>query len=124
MMFQSIRFIDEPIAPQFEKEPLLSKKPGCPNRFEWRGQVYEIVELVSEWHDYSRRGKMSQNMRLSHSTRASQKGSWGVGVDYYRVRTVTNQFFDLYYDRAPKSVDDRKGGWFLYRELRFIEDKV
>jgi hypothetical protein len=25
--------------------------------------------------------------------------------------------FDLYYDRAMKSVDDRKGQWFVYREL-------
>jgi hypothetical protein len=23
----------------------------------------------------------------------------------------------LYYDRAPKDIDRRKGGWFLFREL-------
>ena len=27
------------------------------------------------------------------------------------------QIFDIYYDRAIKSVDDRKGEWVLYREL-------
>jgi hypothetical protein len=29
----------------------------------------------------------------------------------------TGQIFDLYYDRAMKSVDKRKGQWFIYREL-------
>jgi hypothetical protein len=33
------------------------------------------------------------------------------------VRTHTGQVFDLYYDRAPKNADDRRGGWFLYREM-------
>jgi hypothetical protein len=33
------------------------------------------------------------------------------------VVTDTEQVFDIYYDRAVKNVDDRKGQWFLYREL-------
>jgi len=28
-----------------------------------------------------------------------------------------NQVFDIYYDRAMKNVDDRKGQWFIYREM-------
>ena len=47
-----------------------------------------------------------------------QRGSWGVGQDYYRVRTAEGRIFDLYYDRAPKNVFRRKGGWFLDREIR------
>lgn len=46
-----------------------------------------------------------------------RRGSWGVGQDYYRVRTSVGRFFDLYYDRAPKDADQRKGGWFLDKEL-------
>ena len=30
----------------------------------------------------------------------------------------TSQVFDIYYDRAMKSVDERKGQWFIYREMR------
>ena len=33
----------------------------------------------------------------------------------------TGQLFDLYYDRAMKNVDDRKGSWFTYRELSAVE---
>jgi hypothetical protein len=31
--------------------------------------------------------------------------------------TAGQRVFDLYYDRAMKNVDRRKGEWFLYREL-------
>ncbi len=66
---------------------------------------------------------MATNMRAEHAARASQRGSWGVGRDYYRVRTDTGQVFELYYDRAPKGSRDRKGAWFLDRELSDSEDK-
>jgi hypothetical protein len=29
-----------------------------------------------------------------------------------------SQIFDIYYDRAMKNIDDRKGQWFIYREMR------
>ncbi len=75
------------------------------------------LSVLSEWHDYRRRGNMARNMRPSHAALASQRGSWGVGQDYYRVRTSEGRIFDIYYDRAPKGSDERKGGWFVYREL-------
>ena len=43
-------------------------------------------------------------------------GSWGLGRDYYRVRTREGRIFDLYFDRRPKSADVA-GSWVLYREL-------
>lgn len=64
---------------------------------------------------------MAVNMRPEHAAVASRRGSWGVGRFYYRVRTDTGRVFDLYYDRAPKSADDRKGAWFLYREMSVTE---
>jgi hypothetical protein len=48
---------------------------------------------------------------------ALHRGSWGVGRYYFRVRTDTRQVFDIYYDRAPQNIEDRKGSWFLYREM-------
>jgi len=42
----------------------------------------------------------------------------GVGRFYFRVRVDGGQIYDIYYDRAPKDADRRKGQWFLYRELR------
>ena len=117
MALRPIRFIEEPIAVEFDKPPLLEKKPGRPDAFVWRGARYRVVELLAEWHDYRRRGYMAHNMSLAHKRIAERRGSWGVGQDYYRVRTAGGQIFDLYYDRAPKSIERRKGAWFLYREL-------
>ena len=115
------RFISEPIQAQFDLPPMLEKKPGCPDRFVWRGKTHQITEKLSEWHDYGRQGRMAHNMRPEHAVAAAQRGSWGVGRDYYRVRIETGQVFDLYYDRAPGKAGSRKGGWFLYREMPLSE---
>ena len=115
--FKPIHFIGEPVAVEFDEPPALEKKPGCPDRFVWQGRTYAVVELLSEWHDYGRRGRMAHNMRPSHLASAARRGSWGVGRFTFRVRTDTGQFFDLYYDRAPRDTGDRKGSWFLFREL-------
>jgi hypothetical protein len=116
-----VRFIEEPVEAVFDRPPLLEKNPGCPDGFIWRAKVYRIVETLTEWHDYKRRGRMARNMRPKHAAKAEQRGSWGVGLDYYRVRTDTGQVFDLYYDRAPRDVDRRKGDWHLYRELSPVD---
>jgi len=34
-----------------------------------------------------------------------------------RVRVESGRIFDLYYDRAPRKAEDRKGSWFLLREM-------
>lgn len=112
-----LRFISEPVTVYFEYLPVLEKKPGCPSGFFWRGQGFRIVETIAEWHDYERRGRSARNMRPTHLSHAAQRGSWGVGKYFFRVVTEEGRIFDLYYDRAPKDADHRKGGWFLFREL-------
>lgn len=111
------RFIAEEVEVDYDQVPSLEKKPGCPNRFLWQGEWYEIVEMLLEWHNYRRRGRMARNMQPQHAAVAENRGSWGVGRDYYRVRTQKGRVFELYFDRAPKDVDRRKGAWFLYREV-------
>lgn len=118
MELEPKRFIGESIEVEFDRPPMLEKKPGCPDRFSWREQTYQVVELLNEWHDYRRRGRMARNMKPEHAAVAQHRGSWGVGQDFYRVLTDAGRFFDLYFDRAPRSVDDRKGGWFLDKELQ------
>ncbi|MGD2156192.1 MAG: DUF6504 family protein [Anaerolineales bacterium] len=116
-----LRFISEPIQVQFEKPPTMEKKPGCPDRFIWRDETYQIINKLGEWFDYSRRGHMAYNMTPNHAATAELRGSWGVGRFYFRVQTSDERIFDLYYDRAPKNVDNRKGGWYLFRELSLKE---
>ncbi len=112
------RFIGERVTAVFNTPPALSKKPGCPDGFVWGDETFRVVELLEEWVDYGRRGRMAQNMQPEHAARAAQHGSWGVGRFFFRVVTDQNgRIFELYYDRAPKDADDRFGAWFLTREI-------
>jgi len=117
MDFKPGRFIGEQIQAQFGQPPKLEKIPGCPDGFVWRGKTYQIIELLNEWHDYGRQGRMANNMRPEHAAVASRRGSWGVGRDYFRVRTDTGGIYELYYDRSPSRSKSRKGGWFLFQEM-------
>jgi hypothetical protein len=119
--FRPIHFIGQGIEPRFDHPPVLEKKPGCPDGFLWQGKAFRVVELISEWHDYRRRGRMVRNMKPEHAAVAQHRGSWGVGQDYYRVLTDNGKIFDIYYDRSPKSADERKGAWFLDKELIRVE---
>ncbi len=121
MTLAAHRFIEEAIEVIFDQPPLLEKKPCCPNAFVWRGETYRVTELLAEWHDYARRGRMSKNMRPSHAA-AAGRGSWGVGVFHFQVRTDDGRFYEIYYDRAPQDADHRKGNWFLYREMVEAKD--
>ena len=122
MEWKPIRFIEEPVEVSFEQTPLLEKVPNCPSGFIWRETPFTIVELISEWHDYTRRGRMAHNMRPEHAAAAERRGSWGVGLAYFRIMTDSGRVFDLYYDRAPRDVHHRKGVWLLYQELQAFPD--
>jgi len=115
--FKPLRFIGESVEVQYDKDPTVEKKPGCPDRFVWDGELHHIDELLAEWHDYGRQGRMAHNMRPTHLSTASRRGSWGVGRDHYRVRTSGGRFFELYYDRAPTGAGKGKGVWLLFAEL-------
>ncbi len=112
-----IHFFGEPVEAIFHIPPALEKKPGAPDGFIWRGEDFQIVEVLNEWVDYQRHGRMARNMQPQHAATAARRGSWGVGLFYFRVRTAQGRIFDLYYDRAPKDADHRKGGWYLFQEL-------
>ncbi len=114
---RAIHFLDQPIEVSFDAPPVREKTPDCPNGFIWEGKTYRVVELLSSWSDFARRGKMARNMRPAHAEVASGRGSLNVGRFFFRVHVDTEQIFDLYYDRAMKNIDERKGQWFVYREL-------
>ena len=117
VIFVPIHFIGEEIQARFSQSPLRQKTPPCPYGFIWEDRLYQVTGKLSEWADFTRRGRMARNMRPAHLTTAEEHGSLGVGRFYFRVRVDTGQFFDLYYDREIRDVDDRLGHWFLYCEL-------
>lgn len=113
------RFLGEPITVEFDTPPQFSKKPNCPARIIWRGEVLTVEEKLEEWQDFKRRGRMAQNMRSVHLAAAEKRGSWGVGRTYFRVSVADGRRFEIYYDRAPKDADNRGGGWFITQEFFF-----
>ena len=119
---KALSFISERVEPLFEEGSGFEKRPLCPSGFEWRGHTYRIEECSREWRDYARRGKMAHNMRTSHLESAQKRGSRGVGRYYFRVRIDDGRVFDLYYDRAPRDTQDRKGSWHLLREMAREEE--
>ena len=116
-IYNPIHFLDQPVEVIFDTPPTREKTPDCPNGFTWEDKTYRVVEMLSSWSDFKRRGKMARNMRPAHAEVASSRGSLNVGRFYFRVKVDTGQIFDIYYDRAMKNVDERKGQWFIYREL-------
>ncbi|HUH97639.1 MAG TPA: DUF6504 family protein [Anaerolineales bacterium] len=112
-----LHFLDQPIDVLFDEPPARQKTPDCPDGFVWKEQTYRVAGKLSEWSDFTRRGKMARNMRPAHAEVAASRGSLNVGRFYFRVRVDTGQVFDLYYDRAMKNMDERKGQWFVYREI-------
>ena len=92
----------------------LEKKPPCPDAIIWRGDEIRIVELMSSWSDFNRKGTSTKNMREKHLSRAKTKGSWGVGKFYFKVKDYLGRILTLYYDRSPRNAFDRKGKWFLF----------
>jgi hypothetical protein len=117
----SARFIGAPIEVAYDQPPALEKRPGAPNGFTWEGRAYRVAAVLREWHDYRLRGKSESfyvKERGSFRAKAAERrGSWGVGRDYYRVRTDSGEVFDIYYDRAPKGAGKGKGAWFLFRQV-------
>ncbi len=117
----SARFIGAPVEVIHDRPPALEKRPGPPDGFIWEGRTYRVVAVLQEWHDYRLRGKTQAfyvKERGSYRAKAMERrGTWGVGRDYYRVRTAEGEVFDLYYDRAPQGPGERKGAWFLWRQI-------
>lgn len=118
--YKPIRFISESVEVIFEKPPRFEKVPDCPDGFIWEDISYLIVELVREWRDFTRKGRMAHSMRPANLRKAARRGSVGVGRFNFRVKVEGGRIFDLYYDRAVKSADQRKGSWTLHLELEEI----
>ena len=113
-----LHFIDEEVTVDFRQAPMLEKRPDPPAAFVWRGQTWHVTEVLATWFDYERTGRQARNMAPAHLETALRRGSWGVGRYFFRVRIEDGRAFDLYFDRAPEKAGDRKGHWFLFRELR------
>jgi hypothetical protein len=112
-----LTFIGERITPIFARPPVFGKRPSCPDGFCWRGETYHISTSIEEWVDFTRRGRQARNMSTEHAAVASNRGSWGVGRYNFHVQIKDGRIFHIYYDRAPKDLDDRMGEWYLVSQM-------
>ncbi len=117
MVENNYHFIGEEIQVAFIIPPVRRKTPPCPDEFIWQGQTFHVHEKLSEWADFNRRGKMARNMQPAHAAVAASRGSLGVGRVFFRVKVDSGQVYDIYYDREIRSVTDKLGHWYLYRQL-------
>ncbi len=115
---QKPEYFGEIITVDFDKPMLFAKNPKCPDMFFWRGKEFHIAELLSQWQEFSRKGKYSHNMKDAHLQLAATRGSLGVGRFYFRVQTDDSRIFDIYYDRTIKNSIETGGFWVLFQELR------
>jgi hypothetical protein len=115
------RFIGLPVDVIHDEPPVMEKRPGPPDGFTWEGRTYRVAGVLKEWHDYQPRGKsLTFYVKEQGSFRAKaarRRGSWGVGRDYFRIRTDEAEVFDIYYDRDPNGPGGRKGTWYLFRQI-------
>jgi len=109
-------YVGEEIEARYHKKREVIKTPVCPDYFEWKNQTFLIKQLLSEWKDFTRKGRFNRNMSPGHKKRAYLSGSWGVGRFFFRVKTDSGRVFDIYYDRGPGKGSDRKGYWILFKE--------
>ena len=72
-------YIGKTITVGFNKAAVFIKKPVYPDIFSWNGETFYVAELISQWHDFKRKGKYSHNMKDAHLERANMKESLGVG---------------------------------------------
>jgi len=79
-------YIGAPITVAFDRPPLYSKRPHCPDRFTWDGETFVVEDVLGQNVDFGRRGRMAQNMQPEHAAHAALHGSWGVGRYSFRVR--------------------------------------
>ena len=99
------------MSPRFISEPIRVMTDGeikQPTAFFWKGKEYRVVEVILSWLDW---GFPPGATQRDWRTRRHR--------NYYRVRTDTNELFEIYMDRAtPSGVAE----WYLYQRLETGEN--
>ena len=93
-------FISEPIEPEAgsaDPSAMGRGEPGLPRRFSWRGNHYEIDEVVANWKSHGQ-----------------DRGDVYVRKHWYDVVTTTGERMRLYFDRNPQRSGSKLGRWWLY----------
>ena len=94
-------FVSEPIEPVADsfKASGRAGEPALPMRFLWRGDEYEIAEVLDVWKESSAKHGESEKYLRKH---------------WYRVRTTCGHKMKIYFERQARSAASAKQRWWLY----------
>jgi hypothetical protein len=68
-------------------------------------------------------GGQERNMQPQHAIVATRRGL-GEWESLFPSKTIQNRYFDIFMIAHRKIPDDRKGKWFLYREVELSSQKI
>ena len=94
------------MAAQFISERIHVETDGeikQPVAFRWKGREYQVVDVILAWFDW---GFPPGATQRDWRTRRHR--------NYFRVRTDSNEIFEIYLDRATPS---GSGEWYLFQQL-------
>lgn len=96
------QFVSEPITVDvnsMSRTVLVSGSPDCPRRFSWRGQWFDVVEVLEEWKHVAKEGGRATGETYVRSHR-------------FRVRTAQGIEAVIYCDRQVSK--KKKSVWWMY----------
>ena len=97
------RFIGEQLRPLLDRAESRQLEPGAPvmpGAFEWRGQEYPVLETLHSWKELSpcKQGAAERYLR----------------THWYRIKTVGDLEWTLYFLRQAQSGRRVDARWYLY----------
>lgn len=99
-----VELISEPITPHpgtFDALAMGRGEPGLPAGFDWRGQSFEVLEVIRRWKDSSREGGRAV-------------GSLYLRRHCFLLRMSDGRHWSVYFLRQTPKAGDAKARWFLY----------
>lgn len=105
-------FLSEPLIPEtdsMDTSRMALGEPGLPQRFRWRGEAVEIVEVVESWRSTG---------ACSHGSDESY-----VRKHWYEVDTVAHGRLKIYFERQGRGSRGASGAahaprWFVFSRKR------
>lgn len=109
-------FISEPIAPcgAIDTAAMARGEPGLPAAFEWRGERFEVVDVLGVWKESSREGDRAAGelylRRHCYQLRMSDGSTWQVYFTRQTPRTGSPRRRWFLEKRGPESAFPLAGG--------------
>ena len=96
------QFVSDPLIPapgSFDASAMARGEPGLPAQFTWRGQMYQVDEVLEQW---------------TSSTPEGGSGELYLRRHWWQLRTSSGHVMKIYCQRQAKNKTDRKQRWFVY----------